>query len=154
VDRKQNLTVSRADPEDGQIVVQDRRRGVAPDVDHLADVLAPQLLAIKAVAEQAGRAVTDKDALPVRDRRSGAEGIGVVRRLFFLVFDLCLPDFLAVGAVEAEQGTVCAALRRLGQEDTVTPDDGSGIALVGQPYLPADVLGGTPVKRQVLLGAV
>src|SRR5262245_22581858 len=102
------MPLAGADPEDGPVTVTVRRLRIAPDVDHLADVLAPQLLAIDAVAEQARRAVADKDPFAVGDWRGGAVRVGAVRGLLLLVLDFCFPELLAVAAIEAEQGAVRA----------------------------------------------
>ena len=61
---------------------------------------------------------------------------------------------VTVGVDWDNETTARAFLGRLGEKDAVAPDDGSGIALVGQIDLPMDVLVRGPGEWQVLLGRV
>src|SRR5262249_50012883 len=58
---------------------------------------------------------------------------------------------LAVLAAEAQQAADGAALVGLGEEDPVLPDNGGGVADLGELHLPADVVFGAPFQGQVRL---
>src|SRR5262245_29528118 len=98
-------------------------------MDELAEVLAPDLLAVEVVAEEARRAERGDDELAVSDRRRGGEGIGAVGRLLLaVVLDPELPQHLAVGAIEAHERAAIDLVDRLRDEDAIAPDDGRRIA--------------------------
>src|SRR5262249_27784937 len=105
------LALVGAAPEDAQVAVQHRRGGVTEIVLPLAQVVAlPKFLAPVVVAEHAGGPEADDDALAVGGRRGvGVPVLGPVALLVGVV-DVVLPEFLAVGAVEADQAADGAAL--------------------------------------------
>src|SRR5947209_3960849 len=87
VQGEQELPWARPAPEDDQVAIKYRRRGVAPDVAQLAEVVVPQLLAAEVIAVQARRAEADGHALAVRGGAGGGIGVGGVGRLVGRVGD-------------------------------------------------------------------
>src|SRR5207247_8996691 len=75
VESDQKRPLAGAEVEEDEVLMQDRGRRVAPDVQALAKVAVPELAAVDAVAPDAGRAVRDEDALAVG---GGGGGAGVV----------------------------------------------------------------------------
>src|SRR5262249_9657418 len=105
VDGQEKLPLTRTAPENGEVAVQDRRRGVAPDVLQLAQVAPPQLLALKIVTDESGGAEAGEDTLAIRDRRCGTKRVGRMRGLLLLVHDVLAPEESAIRTVEAEEPT-------------------------------------------------
>src|SRR5260370_21443532 len=72
VQRDQELSFARPAPKDDVIAVQDWRRGIAPDVELLAQVAVPELLAVQVEADQPRRAKAGVHALAIGRRRAAA----------------------------------------------------------------------------------
>src|SRR5262249_52479088 len=100
-----------------------------------------------------GRAVAGNHPLAVGHRRGGAIWIRTVSRFLVLIERFLRPKELAVSAGEAHHGPPRAALGRLSDEHAVVPDDGRRVASVRQRRLPANVLGGGPLYRNVFFWA-
>src|SRR5437879_4909404 len=115
----------------------------------LAQVAAPELVALEVIAEHARRTMGDHNTFAVGGRRRRTIRVCGVRRLFVAVLDLLVPELLAVLAIQAEQAALLPLLGCLSEEDAVAPDDRRRVARARQRDLPAHVLGGGPVQGKV-----
>src|SRR5262245_61010127 len=145
--------------EDHGVLVEDRRAAKAVTRQQLAGRGAPHFLAVEIVTHDDHVGLLqegDPDVFAV----SGGRGAGVAVEAVLLfersAEDCLLPEELAVAAVDAGEDAGQLVLDAPGQEDSITPDDGRGVAVTGQPGLPADVLGVAELRRDAGLfqGAV
>ena len=152
--------------QDHRVAVRHHGRGQAVTVLRHAQVDGPPLTAVMADAGHVGIGEGDVDALGI-DRRRGGCIAGILHDVGRLCghgtvgrrLDLCPPEDLAVGRVEAvHPPPVCVGR---GQVDSISPDDGRIVALGGNVTRgvnniggPENVLagGGVPLGRPVGLG--
>src|SRR5690242_8599297 len=99
----------------------------------------PELPSLEIITTYAGRSKVGDHALAVRHRRRRAMWIGLMRLVLLPVADTGLPEHLAGRAVKAYHRAAILSLDRLGEKNTIAPDDGRGIAGIGQRNLPAYV---------------
>src|SRR5438445_443414 len=85
VECDQKRSLARAEVQDDEITVKQRRRSIPPDVMAFAQVAAPELVAVEIVTDEPRRTVGCDHTLSVRYRRRGAIGIRFVSRFFLLV---------------------------------------------------------------------
>src|SRR5262249_24465585 len=145
--------------EDDGVLVEDRRTAKAVTRQHLAGRGAPHFLAVEVVAHDDHVGLLqegDPDMLAVGGGRGAGVAVEAVLLFEGSAEDCLLPEDLAVVAVEAGEDAGQLILDAPGHEDSITPDDGRGVAVTGQPGLPADVVGVAELRRDAGLfrGAV
>src|SRR5262249_23274862 len=134
--------------QDDAVLGDHRRGGEAQFRVELAQLAAPEFLAVQVITDGPGVAEEGDDVAAV-GRRGGGGVPGHHRgALGGLVGDLARPERLAAAAIKAVQDAALAPVQGRGQEDAVLPDDGGGRTFAGHVGLPADVLGGGPAQRQ------
>ena len=97
----------------------------------LAEILPPKLLAGKVVADHPGRAVAGYHPRTVGHGGGGTIGVVGVRALFFQIGSFSLPQELSVGPIKTHNQSSATLVDCLGEENTVAPDDGAGVAALG-----------------------
>src|SRR3954447_13228040 len=85
-------------------------------------VAVPELLALQVVGHHAGRTEGGVDGLAVGDGRAGTGRVVRVRGFLDGTGQVLLPELLAVGAGEAQDGAALALIERLSEKDVVAPD--------------------------------
>jgi len=138
---------ARAVEEDQQVLVQGRAGTVAEDCSsgpgHGAEPLA-----LEVVGHDPGRAEGRVDRLAISDRGTGTGRIVRGRGFLDGAGDVLLPQLLAIGAGEAQDGRRLPLSRDWVRKTRSLPDHRRRVARLGQRHLPADVLGRAPGDRQ------
>src|SRR5437016_10677742 len=113
----------------------------------------PKFVAGEVIAVKSGGSEGNDDPLPIGDRRSRTEWIGLMRHLFFGINDFRAPKLLAISAIKTNQGAAAFFFHRLGEKDPISPNHRGGIAALRQGSAPTDILIGAPMERQRLFEA-
>jgi hypothetical protein len=114
--------------EDTKISIQYGRGTISPSVKMLSKVSMPELPPREVVTIKSSRGITHINPHPIRHRRGGAIGIGLMLSFLSGIANTGLPQQTTVLSIKTHQRSKIAFLLGLREEQSVFPYDRRAIA--------------------------